>query len=548
MMMRSINGNDNAPIDEQVEDLRERMRLLQGDRKANIDILEANKNANKEEIKRMREENKELRVRLSQVQRGSSSKAQNEEMDHMQRDVDKRRKEYDNLKAKSQKSRKSLENLKDQVKDLELEAKRPTEEDSPQTRKIRMLENRLDKAMIKYNEAQSIRKTYEQIVKRLKEERVGFDNQLASIERALGAKQKDYEELLLLSGDANHAREVADQEKERVRGGYEEERKRRDQELRERLQVVQLRKQMQERMNKREKKRQEIIQQEAVDLDPEGEKNLKRALTLNSLTAAKMSQDKLQHKTKIDIFENAFRKIKEATGVSDVNEVIQKIVSQEGTTENLMLLTKENQAKIEALNEQKKSVKTRVEDIKYSGSGGGHRRKMVDDQENKLTKSGTRLERCRLKYERLAKMLISVKAGIEHLQDKLETIREEVDGQQIQMTDETVIDVLVECEKMVVTVLQRAKAMEYEQKLMFKDQAIDIRPESVGISNEKRVFNQRIELPSSDDWDGDATFNNDEGIADVDEEELTREKVKRTSNQIMAQVEGKKKKKKRKDK
>ena len=48
-----------------------------------------------------------------------------------------------------------------------------------------MLENRLDKAMIKYNEAQSIRKTYEQIVKRLKEERVGFDNQLGAIERPM---------------------------------------------------------------------------------------------------------------------------------------------------------------------------------------------------------------------------------------------------------------------------------------------------------------------------------------------------------------------------
>ena len=45
------------------------------------------------------------------------------------------------------------------------------------TRQIRTLENRLDKAMIKYNEAQSIRRTYEQIVKRLKEERIGFDNQ-----------------------------------------------------------------------------------------------------------------------------------------------------------------------------------------------------------------------------------------------------------------------------------------------------------------------------------------------------------------------------------
>ncbi|CAN0538371.1 unnamed protein product, partial [Ectocarpus sp. 8 AP-2014] len=61
-----------------------------------------------------------------------------------------------------------LQQLKDEVKDLELESRQPNREDSPLTRKIRMLENRLDKAMIKYNEAQSIRKTYEQIVKRLK--------------------------------------------------------------------------------------------------------------------------------------------------------------------------------------------------------------------------------------------------------------------------------------------------------------------------------------------------------------------------------------------
>lgn len=32
----------------------------------------------------------------------------------------------------------------------------------------------------------------------------------------------------------------------------------------------------------------------------------------------------------------------------------------------------------------------------------------------------------------------SVKAGIEHLQDKLECVREEVGGQAIQMSDETV--------------------------------------------------------------------------------------------------------------
>eukprot|EP00286_Rhodomonas_abbreviata_P003718 CAMPEP_0181346166 /NCGR_PEP_ID=MMETSP1101-20121128/33173_1 /TAXON_ID=46948 /ORGANISM="Rhodomonas abbreviata, Strain Caron Lab Isolate" /LENGTH=138 /DNA_ID=CAMNT_0023458241 /DNA_START=82 /DNA_END=496 /DNA_ORIENTATION=- len=104
---------------------------------------------------------------------------------------------------------KELEGMQDKLKDLEKEMTKLNDDDTPLTRNIRTLENRLDKAMIKYNEAQSIRKTYEQIVKRLKEERIGFDNQLAAIERTLKAKEKDLEELVLMSHDAQHAKEVA---------------------------------------------------------------------------------------------------------------------------------------------------------------------------------------------------------------------------------------------------------------------------------------------------------------------------------------------------
>lgn len=134
---------------------------------------------------------------------------------------------------------KDLEGVKDELADLELEARRPTAEDSPLTRKIRMLENRLDKAMIKYNEAQSIKKTYEQIVKRLTEERVGFDNQLSAIERTLAAKQHDYEELLLLSGDATHAREMAGQAAEKAKQKYKDEAEMRAKDLQERQILVQ---------------------------------------------------------------------------------------------------------------------------------------------------------------------------------------------------------------------------------------------------------------------------------------------------------------------
>lgn len=47
-------------------------------------------------------------------------------------------------------------------------------------RHIRLLENRLDKALTKHNEALAIHKTYVLIAKRLREERIGFNNQVRS--------------------------------------------------------------------------------------------------------------------------------------------------------------------------------------------------------------------------------------------------------------------------------------------------------------------------------------------------------------------------------
>lgn len=51
---------------------------------------------------------------------------------------------------------------------------------------------------------------------------------------------------------------------------------------------------------------------------------------------------------------------------------------------------------------------------------------MVDDHEELLSNSMARLERVRHKHERLSKILISVKAGVEHLQDKLKSTANEV--------------------------------------------------------------------------------------------------------------------------
>lgn len=553
-------AKDEAALNQQVEDLRDRLKMLQNDRKANVDVLEANKSSNKEEIKKLRDENKDLRQKYAQLQRTTAQDAEKDEKKQIEREVDRLRKIHDEFKTKAGRLGNEYDRLKDQIKDLELDSKRPHMEDNEYTRRIRSLENKLDKAMIKFNEAQSIRKTYEQIVRRLNEERVGFDNQLAAIERTLAAKQRDFEELLLLAGDSKHARETALGELERVRTGYEEERKRRDKDLRERHQVVQLRRQMLDRMKQREKLRHQLA----------GQKTQADAAADNASTASQKSiaLEKLESRNKVDIFENAFRRIKEATGVSDVNEVIQKIVSQESTTENLIAVTKENQQKIEALTDEKKRIKIQCEELKYSGVGGGQHRKMVDSYEDQLANSATRLERSRLKYERLSKIIISMKAGVGHMQDKLESFREEINGKFFTISDETVTDVLRECENCFNQLNKRIKAAEDESKRsMITDAKVlgmgssgEDRPgtaaslandieETAGKMNTLRPYNQRIELNGDRDESFLqllGTYDDDNSIDALDDEELTRDKVKRASSQILQAMDKKKKRPKKK--
>ena len=59
-------------------------------------------------------------------------------------------------------------------------------------------------------------------------------------------------------------------------------------------------------------------------------------------------------------YEEAFRRIKEATGIEDITEVIEKFLTQDETAANLTQLTKEAQARIEQLNDEKLHAKAKV--------------------------------------------------------------------------------------------------------------------------------------------------------------------------------------------
>jgi hypothetical protein len=516
--------------EEQLEDLKRRFQLLEGERKANYETGRLNIQQNKEIITQMKEENKSLRNQISNL-RNEKPQSTEKQLEQTVSQVQKKQREFDLIKAENAKKRLHLDQLGIKLGELSSGSKMHASEASPEMRQIRVLENRLDKAMIKYNEAQSIRKTYEAIVKRLKEERIGFDNQLAAIERTLKAKERDYEELLLLSHDAYHAKEMAQAELHRFEQGVMEERNQRDKEVQEKKALVEQRVQM----NKRLENHQKMLKQQQ-DADKQGERQLKEMSATSDLTAGISSDYANEERQKLMDYEEAFHAIKEATGVSDVNEVIQKFLTQKDTQKNLTTLTEENQATIDKLTEERRRIRLQVEELKFTSGGQGGRRQAIDQYENQLSNVTEKFDRNKGKFERQAKMLIEVKAGIDHLSEKLLPIK--LDGEApIEMTDETVEEVLRQCELKISKLLSlthhlddpndRKRIMDeerYEEKLMLRNQS-----------------EARIKLTDNND---DPEDDDGSEFEEQDEDVLHRNRVKYISEQILEKQQTKNRKKK----
>ncbi|KAJ3111898.1 hypothetical protein HDU96_005177 [Phlyctochytrium bullatum] len=377
-----------ALVDDELHDLKLRFELLEGDRKAYYETSQWAIRQNKEEIATLRGANKELSEAIARLKKVVSSfyppkgeqnevemysnriaMTELEKLDHRICEIHKR---YDELQAEARSKETRLREMKDQLADLKRESEmvKANLQDSPQAKEIRMLENRLDKAMIKYNEAQSIRKTYEHIVKRLQEERLSFDNQLANFEKCLKSKKQDALELEMMSRDANHAKEVAKAELARFEQQINEERKQREKDLLMRKELVKQKMEINDKLDRK-----------SLQLD---DPNADMGLLQDQ---GKEHYDEAKEK-KMAEYEEIMRLIKEATGVSNINEVIAKFQSQGETHNHLVQLQQLNEARIADLKKKKVEVLSDFEDLKYSGESKNlHSQRMIADFEQHLSEA-----------------------------------------------------------------------------------------------------------------------------------------------------------------
>lgn len=205
--------------------------------------------------------------------------------------------------------------------------------------------------------------------------------------------------------------------------GLASERAARERDLAERRAHVRM---IEEAQAEQERRDREAAEAAAARAALEAETNPQRRTDANN-NAANATADgerwREEEERRLSAYEEAFRRIKEATGVSDVSEVISKFLTAEDTATHLKTLTKEAQARIDGLMAARDDAKRAVEEARYAGSVAAAERKAVDELETQLVDARAQQERLKQRFDRMSKILLAIRAGVSHLCGKLDALR-----------------------------------------------------------------------------------------------------------------------------
>ena len=282
-------------------------------------------------------------------------------------------------------------------------------------KQIRILENRLDKSLIKFNEAIAHNKTLRDNIDDLRRERVVFENIYRKMEKELQDKKQKMAEIIEISNQAYEQRDAYQMEVAAI-----EQANRKEQEEFEE-QIVELGRMLETELKLPSASRPGTKGSGTMftaTLPNGSEDDLKKSGTWNQ-NAEKM--DVLASYERVQNFEEAFNKIKAATGITDIDELVKTFIKNEDHNFSLFNYVNEQNNEIEKLDEQIQNL--REEERKFAHESGEdvHQHKQIlKELEAKLQNSESMAEKYEIRCQDLQRIIESLKRGIQSIYDKIE--------------------------------------------------------------------------------------------------------------------------------
>ncbi|XP_041481893.1 outer dynein arm-docking complex subunit 3-like [Lytechinus variegatus] len=382
---------------------------------------------------------------------------------------------------------------------------------------IRMIENNLDKAKIKHDMAMKIQRNYIEILQCLEEERLTLPKKLRCLERTLEEQRKELDELKDINKDAHVKKDLAKSELTQLEQKMIEAKRSRDRTL--------------TRMKKQAERQKEMAEKI--------ERRARATLQTDDATQDTKRQSQMDEDNwvKVTTYEEAFQRIKDATGVSDINEIEARFLSQNSTFEHLEQQKQSGEKQRKWLEEQNRQLLEQYEALKYSGeSKMSQGEQLLEQMQDHLEKETVRRDTAKRNLENAYKLLSNLKSGIKHLVDTLKDIKVRGSLRNMTILTDDPVEQLNICEIKLLHMMQQANVKDSTTFWRLKNS-----PEfQEFMENHLAPENLRIRMDEPDAYDSDE-FGYD---SQDNEDMLTNADIKRQGQNLMNAKKSKRRKKK----
>ncbi|KAE8300959.1 Coiled-coil domain-containing protein 151 [Larimichthys crocea] len=531
--------------------MQRKIQLLEGDRTAYYESSQSTIKKNTESIRQLRQENKRLYRKLAEVNAGDENVIKmafhNRGMEKdayrnmsgkaalttLEQRVLSKKKRLNALKHSTQSHERRLDELKIEYRRMKPEASGGAQSADARARKkeevamkLRALENSLEKTQFKCKEAENIMTNYQKLKSQLQEESLTFQGQLDSLEAEILKHREELHNMQVMNNDAQLSKEAAKAELQ-----HQEELLHKERKERERI-IASYRRKVEERKAQAEK------------LDKRAQRTTMQPDELSSEPQRSSPRVAGEEEKAISTFEEAFRRIKEATRVTDIQEIAERFISQKDTHQHLEKLRDENEKELQQLKEQKELLNQQFLDMKYSGEAKlSSDQQMLEECEQQLQAQQQRCDAGEERLDWLVKTLGTIRAGVEHLADKLQhiTLDDDITAEVSPDSDEFVLELMTQCE---------LKLQLLHEELQGKDLAAIMKMMEeeefyVRIEGKLPAYNTRVKLPEDERLD---LFNEEDESEEDEASVISRDVLKRQSQLIIDANSKKKTWKKKKGK
>jgi DNA repair exonuclease SbcCD ATPase subunit len=426
MNLRKKKDEDRKPIEQEIAELQRKFRVLENDKRAYSEDSQGIIRKQRATIEKLTRENRKMKAELNETRSSSSSQVENK---IAQEKINKLTDQKEQLEAKLKQEASENITTTDRVSDTQKRifgvreelakhggAKAALDNAKAVQKQIRILENRLDHALQKFNQAIEANRALREQIDTLRRERVVFDDIYRKLENELHSKKKEMANIIEQANAAYEARDSAQAQMAALKQQADKEHAEFEKEWRELGKLIENDKKMKEFMRQKVRNRAEEGGKLADTSKSDDEKHRKKITknawdTTNSMVQITSSQEK------VVTYEEAFSKIQAATGICDIDELVQNFINSEDQNFTLFKYNNELSADIEKLEQHIADYKE--EYIVLSGSStkkeDTDKVKLLETLEEKWSDIDKKAQLYSEKFQDANQTLLHIRSGIESI-------------------------------------------------------------------------------------------------------------------------------------